>query len=150
MYYKEVNADVFKYYESGYHLAHCISADFKLGAGIAKEIDKRYDVREDLLYALGDRWYKIYDDMLPGFCLFHEKKRIIDLVTKTKYNDKPTLYSMRRALEKMRAYCIHDNVTRVAMPRIGCGLDKLKWSDVSAIIKDVFKDVDIEIIVCYI
>jgi hypothetical protein len=34
------------------------------------------------------------------------------------------------------------------MPIIGCGLDRLQWDKVSEIIKDVFKDTDIEILVC--
>ncbi len=38
----------------------------------------------------------------------------------------------------------------LAMPKIGCGLDKLQWSKVREIICDVFKDVDIEILVCYL
>lgn len=39
-------------------------------------------------------------------------------------------------------------VTKLAMPKIGCGLDILEWNKVSEIIKDVFKDTDIEILVC--
>lgn len=39
---KEVNKDLFTV-SKDYALAHCISADFKLGAGIAKEFDKRFD-----------------------------------------------------------------------------------------------------------
>ena len=34
------------------------------------------------------------------------------------------------------------------MPRIGCGLDGLDWGIVKAIIKDVFEDTDIEILIC--
>lgn len=34
------------------------------------------------------------------------------------------------------------------MPVIGCGLDRLNWNDVSEQIKDVFADMDVEILVC--
>ena len=34
------------------------------------------------------------------------------------------------------------------MPIIGCGLDKLQWDKVSKIIKEIFEDTDIEILVC--
>lgn len=37
---------------------------------------------------------------------------------------------------------------KIGMPLIGCGLDRLKWDKVSEIIKDVFADTDIEIVVC--
>ena len=34
------------------------------------------------------------------------------------------------------------------MPLIGCGLDRLQWEKVSEIVQEVFKDIDIEIVVC--
>ncbi len=34
------------------------------------------------------------------------------------------------------------------MPKIGCGLDGLNWDIVRSIIKEVFKDTDIEILIC--
>ncbi len=150
MNYLEINDDLFKYHDKGYHLVHCISADFKLGAGIAREFERRFNLREDLLYAFGSKWYLEYDEKLPGDAFLHGKKRIIDLITKTRYWHKPTLYSMRRALEKMKNGCEKYNIKKVAMPKIGCGLDKLDWLDVSTLIKDVFKDTQINIVVCYL
>lgn len=41
-----------------------------------------------------------------------------------------------------------DEPVKLAMPRIGCGLDKLEWSKVKAIIEEVFADTDVEILVC--
>jgi len=38
----------------------------------------------------------------------------------------------------------------IAMPKIGCGLDKLDWSKVRSIIEDIFEDVDCEIVVMYL
>lgn len=150
MNYSEVKADLFSYYDKGYYLVHCISADFKLGAGIAKEFEKRFNLRDDLLFALGYKWYLDYDERFPGDALIHRRKRIIDLVTKTRYWHKPTMYSMRRSLEKMKRGCETENITKIAMPKIGCGLDKLKWEDVSSAIKEIFADSQIEIVVCYL
>lgn len=150
MIYKEVNENLFNYHDKGYYLVHCISADFKLGAGIAKEFDKRFHLREDLLYAYGDQWWKEYDDRLPGDAVLHGKKRIIDLITKTRYWHKPTMYSMCRALSKMKDGCKKHNIEKIAMPKIGCGLDKLNWSDVSSAIEEIFADSSIEIVVCYL
>lgn len=39
-------------------------------------------------------------------------------------------------------------VIKIAMPIIGCGLDKLSWNKVSDIIKDVFMNTNMEILVC--
>lgn len=150
MIYKEINCDLFDYYDKGYYLVHCISADFKLGAGIAKEFEKRFHLREDLLYAYGDRWWQEYDMWFDGEALLHSKKRIIDLITKTRYWHKPTLYSISNALKKMKIGCEKHNITKVAMPKIGCGLDKLDWESVSSAIKEIFANSQIEIIVCYL
>lgn len=43
MTYKEEKRDLFTVDDS-YYLAHCISADFKLGAGIAVEFDRHFDL----------------------------------------------------------------------------------------------------------
>ena len=39
---------------------------------------------------------------------------------------------------------------KLAMPLIGCGLDKLDWSIVESMIKKVFEFANIEIMVCKI
>ena len=43
---------------------------------------------------------------------------------------------------------IPSDCKKIAMPVIGCGLDRLEWSKVSEIIKEVFECTDIEILVC--
>ena len=45
-------------------------------------------------------------------------------------------------------YWIDGSSARIAMPKIGCGLDQLNWQDVEGIIREVFADTDIEILVC--
>ena len=50
----------------------------------------------------------------------------------------------------MRDYCIKYNIHYLAMPKIGCGLDKLQWGKVREIIKEEFKDVDIQIEIRYL
>ena len=47
----------------------------------------------------------------------------------------------------MSAHCQCNNVTHVSMPRIGCGLDGLKWPTVADVIKQTFKDTDITVTV---
>ena len=41
-------------------------------------------------------------------------------------------------------------ITKLAMPLIGCGLDKLEWNRVKDVIEDVFDDTDVEILICYL
>lgn len=42
------------------------------------------------------------------------------------------------------------NIKRLVMPKIGCGLDRLSWEKVEPMIKEIFKNLDIEIIICYL
>lgn len=44
MNYMEMTGDLFAV-PQGYYLAHCISGDFSLGAGIAKQFDEVYNMR---------------------------------------------------------------------------------------------------------
>ena len=55
---------------------------------------------------------------------------------------------MRLALKKMKQICLEYNIKKIAMPVIGCGLDRLNWNDVSEQIKDIFADTNVEILVC--
>lgn len=147
MIYKEEIKDLFSVPED-YYLAHCISADFGMGKGIVIEFNKRFDMKNILMKKYPnylDNWSwcipgKTGDCILEG--------RVLNLITKERYFHKPTYTSMLCALEKMRMLCQQNNINKVAMPIIGCGLDRLDFNVVSEIIKDVFKDEDVEILVC--
>ncbi len=128
-----------------YILVHCISADLAMGAGIAKEFTKR-GVKVQL--------QRDYQDIEVGDCLVSDTtgwRAELNLVTKEKYWQKPTYETMRMALEDTKSLyeeiMSYENV-KLAMPRIGCGLDRLQWDKVKAIIEEVFADTDVEILVC--
>ena len=76
------------------------------------------------------------------------KNNVINLITKEKYWQKPTYDTLKQALISCKTICTQNNITRLAMPMIGCGLDRLKWNKVSKIIQEVFDDMAIEILVC--
>lgn len=148
MIYKEEYRDLFSVSDD-YYLAHCISADFKLGAGIAVQFDKKYDCRNRLFELFPESRVSYWDklqDRFKGMCVVTDP--VYNLITKRNYWDKPTLITIKNALSWMKEDCEIRSVKKVAMPMIGCGLDRLKWEDVSKIIKEVFEDVDIEILVC--
>jgi O-acetyl-ADP-ribose deacetylase (regulator of RNase III) len=73
---------------------------------------------------------------------------VYNLVTKKKYYHKPTYESVREALETMKDLMDFNSTTKLAMPTIGCGLDKLQWSEVFEIIQEVFDDTDVDILIC--
>ena len=75
---------------------------------------------------------------------------VFNLVTKHKCWHKPTYGSLRESLEMMREQMDFLGVTKLAMPWIGCGLDRLQRNQVYDIICEVFEDTDVEIVICEI
>lgn len=143
MRYKEEKRDLFSV-GSEYHFAHCISVDFGMGKGIVIEFNKRFDMKNKLKQA-----YPNYlQTWIDGDCI--KEGKVFNLITKERYYGKPTLITMKNALIKMKKICLEENITKIAMPKIGCGLDQLNWIDVKQLLFEVFEDTDIEIFVCYI
>jgi len=75
---------------------------------------------------------------------------VFNLITKEHYYNKPTYDTLEQSLISMLFLIKSNNVKNIAMPKIGCGLDKLEWKKVRGIIKDVFMDEDVNIVVCYL
>ena len=137
-----VNKDLFTVPHE-YYLAHCISDDFALGAGIAKQFNSKYNMRFKLENRYGDTG-KSY----IGTALLIDN--VFNLVTKERYWHKPTYTTLKAALICMRDIMESVGIKKIAMPKIGCGLDKLEWDKVYNIICDVFADCDVEILICEI
>lgn len=135
---KEIKKDLFTMPEA-YMLAHCISADARMGAGIAVEFRKRFQLNQLQM----DAKQKLLE---VGKC--YRIGRVFNLVTKSKYWQKPTYESLASSLKDMKAICLKEEVRFMAMPEIGCGLDRLQWDKVKAIMLDIFEDTPIEIVVC--
>lgn len=140
---REETRDLFTV-QQGYYLAHCISGDYSLGAGIAAQFVDVYNMRYKL-----HRHYPIPDGEKfanVGKALLVDN--VFNLVTKARVFHKPTYDSLYETLMDMKEQCIEWDITKLAMPRIASGLDRLDWLLVKDIIEDVFEDMDIEILVC--
>lgn len=151
MTYKEKKMDLFSVHND-YYLAHCISADFALGAGIAVQFCKRFDTKQKLKSLYPGYMYKwdaaIDEYGINGDCILVDN--VLNLITKRNFWHKPTYQSMRMALNRMKSVVLERGIKKIAMPNIGCGLDGLCWDSVSALIFDTFQDVDVDILVCYL
>ena len=77
--------------------------------------------------------------------LEQEGRYIYYLVTKKYSTEKPRFEDLVSSLQKMREHCAEHRVKNLAMPRIGCGLDRLEWKDVKPKIEEIFSDLDISI-----
>ena len=145
MEFREEKRDLFSVPED-YYLAHCISADFAMGKGIVVEFNRRFDMKNKLRAHYPDYLDQWQKEKKSSGCVL--AGRVFNLITKERYFQKPTYETMRGALECMKALCAQKDIRRVAMPVIGCGLDRLEWEKVSAVIRDVFAGTDVEILVC--
>ncbi|CAG0887714.1 unnamed protein product [Darwinula stevensoni] len=137
---QEVKGDLFSCPEST-SLAHCISADIRMGKGIAAIFKKKFagvselqtqkkSVGEVAILKRGDR-------------------HVYYLITKAKYFEKPTYAAVEKSLNAMKKHCEEHGVKALAMPRIGCGLDGLEWKQMNEIIEKVFQDSSLDVITIY-
>lgn len=122
-----------------YYLAHCISSDCAMGAGIAVQFQKKFNLRGKLLK---------YDENIRKHPTCILEGKVFNLITKEKYWHKPTYNSLYSSLNIMKTIAKSNNIKYIAMPKIGSGLDRLQWGKVREMIEDIFNDSDIEILIC--
>lgn len=79
-----------------YYLAHCISADFALGAGIAKQFDRVYNIK----FKLNNRYGNTPLKERVGQAYLVDN--VFNLVTKEMYYQKPTYEMLTKCLKEMR------------------------------------------------
>lgn len=138
---REVKKDLLTVNTSKYVLAHCISADCAMGSGIAKQFRSKF-------YEIVSRCLSENPKVGDAIRLVYGNTKVYNLVTKSEYWQKPTYKSLTKSLMELRKKMLTNNEHFLAVPTIGAGLDKLKWIKVREIIISVFKDTDIEILVC--
>ncbi|AIQ15014.1 macro domain-containing protein [Paenibacillus durus] len=138
MEFEEIKKDLFTM-PGEYYLAHCISADAKMGAGIAVQFRKRFKL--SLLQDMASK-----NELIVGKC--YKVDRVFNLITKTKYWQKPTYETLTLSLSSMKEICLQESINQIAMPEIGCGLDKLQWGRVKEIITNEFINTSVKITVC--
>jgi len=137
---KEVGGNLFDA-SAEFSLCHCVSRDFHMEAGIAKKWNAKYPYSRNALMSQNVPVGGVATMSRSG------KASLYYLVTKEWYGLKPTLPALKKSLEAMRERMQEQWVTKLAMPRIGCGLDKLNWRDVKNTLFDVFKHADVLIVV---
>ena len=137
MKYEEVHRDLFTVDES-YNLVHCIASDLKMSAGIAVDMQRKFHLRGKI--------EKSGESLKHPNCIFAGE--VFNLITKKKSSGKPTLESLDKAIKKMKSLIQYHEIKKIAMPKIGCGLDKLSWGEVRECIHSTFDSIDIEILVC--
>ncbi|MCP3662343.1 MAG: hypothetical protein GY696_07580 [Gammaproteobacteria bacterium] len=103
------------------------------------------------LFSPSPSLYSFLGNKTGSVCVLERQNRFIYyLITKELYWHKPTYDSMRSSLNAMKGHCLQHKVCQVSMPKIGCGLDGLKWENVREILHEVFSDTEIHITVYFL
>lgn len=123
-------------------LAHCISQDARMGAGIAVLFQKKFKQRtqiQNMQVSVGDI-----------AAIKVDNRYIYNLVTKSNALHKPTYENLTNSIKAMKEHAIRHYVTDIAMPKIGSGLDRLNWNVVLSIIEKTFENTNINIYIYYL
>lgn len=130
-------------------LAHCISSDYVMGAGIAAAFTKM-GVKAYLKANYPEEWDG------HGRCIICEipdgdnkGQLVANLITKELVSDKPTYTSVIEALADMKGQMEERGLNKVCMPFIGCGIDGLKWTELKPEIDKLFGNTDFDVVVRY-
>jgi O-acetyl-ADP-ribose deacetylase (regulator of RNase III) len=139
MTYSKRRQDIFELDPTQWTFAHCVSADFVMGGGIAVPFKEKFN-----LYSLQKT------EGIVGEARF--LNGVYNLVTKKHVWDKPTYDNLGLSLLSMADDIKVKNIKKLAMPKIGCGLDQLIWDRVEPIIKTAldFATPDLHVLVCTI
>jgi hypothetical protein len=71
--------------------------------------------------------------------LRHSKRNVIYyLITKPSCYGRPSYANLRRALTELAIHMKSQNITKLAIPKLGCGKNLLDWRSVKAIVIQVF------------
>lgn len=133
---KEVHGDLFAAKDN---MAHCVSADFRMSAGIAVKFRDLFKHQAELRaegWTVGQVARKRSGDIYVFY-----------MVTKYIYYRKPTYWSLYCALVELARWVELLGLRTMAIPPISCVRDKLHWGTVREMIKDVFDGIDIVITV---
>lgn len=148
----EVKENVFPFgkREGTPYYIQCVSRDLKMGAGIATQFNWRFNTKN----IAEDEMSKVSN---PHTIKVLKADKVFNLITKERYYLKPTYKTLSDSLIELVPLikkCQENGelIEEIRMPLIGCGLDKLKWSKVRELIKDILVKgcPDIKFVACYL
>lgn len=141
---------------SDFLICHCISADAAMGAGVALALVRRFpSMKSEVKDCLETIPFAQRVSQVVFFVDDTSNALIANMITKTHYWDKSStmpqgayLNNLRQCLILVKQVMLERDIKKLAMPKIGCGLDRCSWIEVESIILDVFGGTDIDITVC--
>ena len=140
--FEELQGDLFTASPPTDSLAHCISADIKMGKGIAVLFKSKFGGVSELQEQskrVGEVAYLVRD----GRYIFY-------LITKERHFHKPTHEDFEKAVSELRSLCDELGVLGLSIPRIGAGLDKLDLDYVQSVVKNAFDGSNTKVTMFYL
>ena len=133
----EVSGNLFDSTDS---IALSISSDFKLAAGIVKQVREAFPTTYPEFGSKASK-EKIYAQQIsPNRFIYH-------LIVKRRFWNKPTYSPLRATLEAMLQHAQKHKVQRISIPRLSTGLAKLNWWKVKRIITDILRESPVKVTV---
>lgn len=142
----EKKGNIFALSKEEYVFAHCIATDLQWGAGIAPVMMKQFKASSKWRKNTNATVYNVGDIGVD----VSNTGMMINLFTKSHTHGRPSYQAMEQCLVNLREWMIVHNKAKLAIPKIGCGLDGLSWPMVRDIINRVFLETDIMIEVRYL
>lgn len=119
------------------NFAHGCNCAGAMGKGIALQFKDKFPkmyheykkLCKEGLFSLGDVFTYNYDN-----------GTIFNLGTQTSWKTRADINAVENSLIKMLSYAQQNNISKIALPKIGAGLGGLEWDDVKFVIDKVAKD----------
>ena len=123
----------------GWVLVHSISADQEMTARLARAIVAKHGRPAHRTVQVGELVLWPSPD---GYA-----SRTVGLVTKERWFQKPSLASLKLAVQTFVSWAAQNHVLHVVAPRLGCGRDMLKWDEVKPMLQTELRGFDVLICV---
>lgn len=149
---KEINKNLLTVNRKQFVIAHCISEDCAMGRGVVVPIIKKHPKLKKACKTFSSqnnvvgKAFRYRDNNGIVYNLFSKKhvwQKAGKYLTVKEYHD-----NLKNCLLDLKEQMKENNEEYLAIPQIASGLDGCKWDDVKNIIKNVFKDTNIKILVC--
>ena len=124
----EEDRDIITIDDNEYYIIQFISSEFAMASGLPLS-DKNYN------------------------CILYNNK-VFNLIIKKSYYQKAKYDAIRYSLLELKKMLLKESMSmriktnKIAINKTDIMLDKLDWDKLRSIIKDIFKDTNIEILIC--
>ena len=121
---------------------HCITADAQMSKGFADFLSHRNPGLRSTC-----RNARLFVGQVYPYWDPTGQRYVYNLVVKERFCDKPNLSTLSKTLEAKKIHASTIGVSTNAIPKLGCGLDQMKWQEVVKLLRDIFAYADVQIVV---